>query len=115
MTDVEFQNKREKGLCFHCDEKYTPKHRCKKKEMRELRVLLVNDTEEIEILQATPTEEEEEDTSVTEMGDLVELHLKSVIGFSTPRTMKVKGFLKGEAIMVLIDVEPPTTSFCKNW
>lgn len=38
-----------------------------------------------------------------EVGDLVELDLKSVIGFSTPGTMKVRGHLKGKEVVVLID------------
>lgn len=38
MSGTEWQQCREKGLCFRCDEKYTAGHQCKK---RELRVLLI--------------------------------------------------------------------------
>lgn len=41
--DAEFQSRKEKGLCFCCDEKYSVGHYCKEKNQRELRFLLVND------------------------------------------------------------------------
>lgn len=66
--------------------------------MRELRVLLVNDAEEIKLLQGAPPIEEEK-ISIPDVGELVEL----VIGFSTPSTMKVKGRLGERDVVVLID------------
>lgn len=39
----------------------------------------------------------------TTVGDLVELDLKSVIGFSTPGTMKVRGLMGEREVVVLID------------
>lgn len=29
LTTAEMQSRREKGLCYHCDKKYSPNHRCK--------------------------------------------------------------------------------------
>ncbi|KAA0037564.1 aminoacyl-tRNA ligase [Cucumis melo var. makuwa] len=43
LTDAEFQVRREKGLCFRCGEKYFADHRCKTKENKELRMLLVKE------------------------------------------------------------------------
>ena len=43
LTETEIQNKRAKGLCFRCDEKFSPGHRCKDKS---LQVLNVCDEEE---------------------------------------------------------------------
>ncbi|KAA0034820.1 ty3-gypsy retrotransposon protein [Cucumis melo var. makuwa] len=52
LTDVEFQARREKGLCFRCGEKYYARHRCKSKENKELRMLLVKEGgEELEIVE----------------------------------------------------------------
>ena len=45
LSDSELQKKREKGLCYRCDEKWAPGHRCKKKE---LTVLLTYDMDEAE-------------------------------------------------------------------
>lgn len=52
MTDAEFQVKREKGLCFRCDEKFSFNHKCKNRENRELRVMLEDGLEEIELIQS---------------------------------------------------------------
>ena len=30
LTDAEFQARKDKGLCFHCDDKFSPGHKCKK-------------------------------------------------------------------------------------
>ena len=40
LTESEAQRKREKGLCYRCDDKWAPGHRCRKKE---LSVLLTQD------------------------------------------------------------------------
>ena len=32
LTDIEFQARKEKGLCFRCNEKYSADHKCKMKE-----------------------------------------------------------------------------------
>ncbi|KAI0493558.1 hypothetical protein KFK09_023677 [Dendrobium nobile] len=45
LTETELQEKRAKGLCFRCDERYTPGHRCKD---RTLQVLIVCDEEGME-------------------------------------------------------------------
>lgn len=101
MTDVEFQTKREKGLCFKCDEKFSPGHRCKSREVRELRVVLVNGADEIEIVQGNFSNEEPKEI-VPEVSD-VELDLKSVIGFCTLGTMKLMGKISEREVLVLID------------
>ena len=43
LTKSEIWSKRAKGLCFHCDEKFSPGHRCKD---RKLQVLIVCDEDE---------------------------------------------------------------------
>ena len=37
LSDAEFQARKEKGLCFRCNEKYSHDHRCKNREQMELR------------------------------------------------------------------------------
>ncbi|KAA0042008.1 transposon Tf2-1 polyprotein isoform X1 [Cucumis melo var. makuwa] len=46
-----FQARKEKGLCFHCDEKYSADHKCKMKELRELRMFVVVGENEYEIVE----------------------------------------------------------------
>lgn len=33
LTLTEINDKKSKGLCFHCDEKYVPRHVCKKNKL----------------------------------------------------------------------------------
>lgn len=61
----------------------------------------MNGLEERELIQGE-IEEEVPKTLVPNIGDLVELDLKSVIGFSTPRSMKIKGLIEEKEIMILI-------------
>lgn len=62
LSDAEFQAQSEKGLCFCCEENYYARHRCKVKERKELRVLVVQpNEEELEVI------EEEDYVEVIEM------------------------------------------------
>ena len=52
LSDAEFKAKREKRLCFKCDEKYHLGHKCKKREQRELIMFVVRaDNVEEEIME----------------------------------------------------------------
>ncbi|PON83239.1 hypothetical protein TorRG33x02_209430 [Trema orientale] len=50
LTDSELQARKAKGLCFHCDEKYSVGHCCKNKA---LQVLVVHDDTNDALLQET--------------------------------------------------------------
>ncbi|KAI0523140.1 hypothetical protein KFK09_005530 [Dendrobium nobile] len=95
LTEEEVQDKRTKGLCFRCDEKYMPGHRCKD---RTLHVLLVCEDEEDEEGGGSRSEEEEKLHL-----DVAEVSLNSVVGFTPSHTMKVKGEIADLEVVVLID------------
>ncbi|KAA0041765.1 ty3-gypsy retrotransposon protein [Cucumis melo var. makuwa] len=107
LSDAEFQSRREKGLCFRCDEKYHAGHHCKVREQKELRLLVVRENgEELEIIEED-LEEEGADVKALEVGNPdtlhIELSINSMVGLNNPGTMTVKGKLKGEDVIVLID------------
>ncbi|XP_024030016.1 uncharacterized protein LOC112094120 [Morus notabilis] len=93
LTDAEIRTKKEKGLCYRCDGKYSFRHRCPN---RELQVLLVLEKEEV-------AEEQEEGAEPGDDEEVVELSLNSVVGLTSPKTMKLKGVLRGKEVTVLID------------
>ena len=95
LTDWEFQDRKLKGLCFRCDEKWRVGNMCKKKE---LSVLIVGDGEEEEGV----IEEEDEQGDDKELGP-VGIPLNSVVGIDNPRTMKLEGKIKGSKVVVMID------------
>ncbi|XP_017233746.1 uncharacterized protein LOC108207825 [Daucus carota subsp. sativus] len=94
LTEKELQEKRAKGLCYRCDDKWVMGHRCKR---RELSVLLIDDEEEdltsedSEIVPSPPTE------------PVPEVSLNSVVGLSNPKTMKLRGIIGANQVVVLID------------
>ncbi|GJY21422.1 putative mitochondrial protein [Tanacetum coccineum] len=90
LTESEMAEKRSKGLCFKCDEKYGPGHQCKSKS---LQVLWVD--EEDAYQEDEPFEHEHLDS--------VEVSLNSVIGLTSPRTMKIRGTVGETEVVVLID------------
>ncbi|PNX97560.1 retrotransposon-related protein, partial [Trifolium pratense] len=102
IPGAEVNERRAKGLCFRCNERWDPLHQCASKQLRVL-ILgddeFINDDGEIVVLEGDSEEEKEAD----------ELECKSlgVFGLSTTpkqvRTMKLEGGLKGANILVLID------------
>ncbi|XP_031737566.1 uncharacterized protein LOC116402457 [Cucumis sativus] len=106
LSDAEFQAKREKGLCFKCDEKYYSGHKCKAKDIRELRMFVVRDDDvEEEIIEED--EYDKKNLRVMELqhdpGEVVELCINSVVGLTNPGTMKIRGTLQSKEVVVLVD------------
>ena len=79
------QRRRAQGLCFSCDEKFTPGHRCRKSQL----LLLENEEEDGEL----PTNLEGEP----------EISLHALTGWSPHKTMRVKANIKSHELIVLID------------
>lgn len=100
LSDSELQRKRERGLCYKCDEKWAPGHACKRKE---LGVLVTHDVEENERCKAEETEVLEAELETAELNQVVEVSLNSVVGLTTPKTMKLKGLIGEQEVVVLID------------
>ncbi|XP_021773532.1 uncharacterized protein LOC110737482 [Chenopodium quinoa] len=94
LTESELAERRTKGLCFKCDERWGVGHRCKRKE---LSVLLVAEGE-VELEDEGP--ELGSDTLSEEVGGM---SLCSVIGIHNPKTMKLRGVVKGQEVVVMID------------
>lgn len=96
MTPKELQHKRERGLCFRCDEKWAIGHRCKQKE---LSVLLTQEEEdELEAGEEGLTVVTGEEQTLTP-----EVSLNSVVGLSSPKTLRLRGIIAGEEVIVMID------------
>ncbi|XP_019438841.1 PREDICTED: uncharacterized protein LOC109344533 [Lupinus angustifolius] len=92
LTNVEIREKREKGLCFRCDEPYNREHKCRNKQ---LRIILVKVDEEGE-----GNEEGEEQLQTFKS---LHLSLFSMTGFTTTRSWKVEGWVDERSMIILID------------
>lgn len=95
LSDRELQDKRAKGLCFRCDAKWNIGHRCKR---RELSVLLLDEEDD------TESEGGNSEAPTSPVEELpAEVSLNSVIRLTNPKTMKLKGLIGHEEVVVLID------------
>lgn len=94
LTDAKIAKKRVLGLCYHCDEKYSPNHKCK---IRQLQVMILQPCD------GEDDKELEEDAEKDEGNPMLELFMNSVGGLSGNHTMKLMGKLKREEILILIN------------
>lgn len=102
LSEVELQAKREQGLCFRCDEKYSVGHRCKN---RELQVMLIYGEEETTAVEGGEDilQGEGEVQALESEGEAVELSINSVVGLTSSQTMKVKRKIGEQDVVVLVD------------
>ncbi|CAM8990762.1 unnamed protein product [Rhodiola kirilowii] len=96
LTPAEMAARRERGLCFNCDEKFAPGHRCKPK----FQCLIVEEAmeeEEVEGAAEEPSQLEEP----SEVMPSISYH--AMQGHNVPLTLRLEGELSGRKIVVLID------------
>lgn len=108
LSPAELQTRREKGLCYNCDERYTPVHRCKNRRL----LLLTNDEDEdndenIELLDDTG---EYGETSTPHP----EISIHALSGTTSPCTLRVTGSIGGTKLQILID-SGSTNNFIQEW
>ena len=87
----EMQKRRAQGLCFNCNERFTPGHKCQGP-----RLLLIEDHDEVQ-------DKEEEAEISDNREDELEVSIHALTGWASPRTMRVAATIKSQPIMVLID------------
>jgi hypothetical protein len=93
LTPEEMKDRREKGLCFNCDEKYLPGHRCAKLFWLELQ----NEEEGPHMGRSNldnPEIFEEEEPAIS---------LHAITGIQGPRTMRLRGVVSCCRIVLLVD------------
>ncbi|XP_063950102.1 uncharacterized protein LOC135152878, partial [Daucus carota subsp. sativus] len=100
LSDKELQLKREKGLCYRCDDKWSLGHRYKRKE---LSVLLTADTEDDETDHGIPSPSSEEPSEVCPNSPQPEISLNSVMGLTSPRTLKLRGQIGSSEVVIMVD------------
>ncbi|XP_057775458.1 uncharacterized protein LOC130994433 [Salvia miltiorrhiza] len=98
LTPAETREKRERGLCFHCDQKWNPAHRCKSKGT--VMLLEGDDIEPSEDIEPTePADHSLDETLI--MGDISSLH--SLSGATHPRSLRLWGTTLNQRFQVMID------------
>ncbi|KAJ4749205.1 polyprotein [Rhynchospora pubera] len=107
LTAAEQQERRAKGLCFNCDDRFTPGHRCKGRASLLFLEVEDNANDEVEtpILDLLVQQSEEQPSP--------EISLNAFLGQRSPKSMSMTGSINGHPIQVLID-SGSTNNFISN-
>ena len=83
--------RREKGLCFNCDNKYSKGHECSEK-----KVFYIDKEEEEDQGLELPQDLDLEETTPT-------ISCHALTNINTPQTLKIEGYIKNKRVRMLID------------
>ncbi|KFK23733.1 hypothetical protein AALP_AAs39056U000500 [Arabis alpina] len=86
LTQTEMAERKAAGLCFRCDERWHSRHSCSKKE---LLVLIAQPDGADRVWEYEDTDEGSDDGG--DLTELAALSLHSLVGISSPNTMKLEG------------------------
>jgi len=93
LADVELQDKFAKGLCYGCDAKFSPGHRCANKQLHVL--ILEGDEDEAD----TADQKVESESAINSL----QLSMFSMFGLTSKKTIKLWGDLLNHRVLVLVD------------
>ena len=91
ITNQEARERRGKGLCYYCDEKYSIGHRCERPQL-----FMIEDSPCDE-----NSEEDQLEAELTEVTPEISFH--AIAGAEHPQTIRVLGKLQNKSLIVLID------------
>jgi hypothetical protein len=92
-----------KGLCYNCDDKYFPGHKCKEENIFiAISEYVLKEDVETPLVSKSP-----ETTDITPPSNPPEVEqiisLNSLTGFSAPQTLKLIGYIKHRKVIILVD------------
>ena len=108
FSTTQVEDRKKKGLCFHCDEKWQPGHNCKTPpKLYIMESFLLNsdskptcqDLSDPKTIKATP----EPQISDSLFDVVVEITLYALVGTPASGTMRLKGKINGHWVIILID------------
>ena len=96
LTPSEYQARREKGLCYHCNEEYTANHCCRNQQFN---LIIAKEDDEVE----EETLLAERDIEVEQAMDENGISIHGTIGNREKTTIKILGMVKKRSLTILID------------
>lgn len=104
LSETEMRVRRDKGLCYNCDEKWSRGHRCVQQKLYLLDVDSPPELEEYVDAQETVDDEVEPHQPEPPSPEAPpEISVHALAGVTTPQTMRVQGFFKKIPLTILID------------
>ena len=85
LSQSQIQAKREKGLCFYCDDKYTIGHKCK----ASAHILIIPDLKTLNLEEDTDSESLQSLEEESEMVETPQISLHAMLGILMPQTLKI--------------------------
>jgi hypothetical protein len=114
LTRVEMVERQLKGLCYNCDEKYFPGHKCKE---QNLCMAISEDVSEDDV-EAPLVSVSPEPTDMTPPSYPPEVEpvisLNYLTGFSALQTLKLIGYINHSKVIILVD-SGSTHNFIHRW
>jgi hypothetical protein len=95
LSPAELKERRDRGLCFNCDDKFSPGHRCKK-------LFLIEGIYEREIEELG--QEEEGEAGEENDFEIPKISLHAISGVPNPQTMRISGMIKEARVILLADI-----------
>jgi hypothetical protein len=103
LTRAEMAERQLKGLCYNCDEKYFPGHKCKEQNL----FMAISEDIQEEDVDNPPMPESPEISEINPPSDPPEVEpiisLNALTGFSAPQTLKLIGYIKHQKVIILVD------------
>uniref|UniRef100_A0A2N9HVX1 Integrase catalytic domain-containing protein n=1 Tax=Fagus sylvatica TaxID=28930 RepID=A0A2N9HVX1_FAGSY len=96
LTPMQMSERRKQGLCYHCDEKWNPNHKCMKR-----RVYVIEEIEEGGVEVESDSEEYDEVIEVEEAEPGITLN--ALLGSPAPKTMRVICKINNNRAVILLD------------
>jgi hypothetical protein len=103
LTRAEMAERQLKGLCYNCDEKYFPGHKCKEQNI----FMAISEDISEEDVETPLVSESPKITDITPPSEPPEVEpiisLNAFTGFSTPQTLKLIDYIKHQKVIILVD------------
>jgi hypothetical protein len=103
LTRAEIVEHQLKGLCYNCDEKYFPGHKCKEQKL----FMAISEDISEEDVETPLVSESPEIIDITPPSDPPEVEPiispNALTRFSAPQTLKLIGYIKHRKVIILVD------------
>nr|GLL29698.1 uncharacterized protein LOC109154292 [Ipomoea trifida] len=97
LSAAEIRDKRSKGLCYNCDQKWSNSHRCQSRFL-----MLLGMEEDDQVCQEEVTPQDDQFTEAMLITADIST-LNSLSGMNTPRSLRLWGDIQGQRIQILVD------------
>ncbi|XP_018843425.2 uncharacterized protein LOC109007962 [Juglans regia] len=100
ISESQMQERRKKGLCYFCDEKWQPGHKCSRPKVYVLDGMEIGETSVHTSEKELLVEEIHEEP---ESADIASISLQAMVGSPSTTTMRMVGHIHNKKVVILID------------